>query len=141
MKKEPNQEQYADSDLKQILAEAKTIALVGASAKPNRDSHRVMRFLLDRGYTVIPVNPHHAGDKILGQTVYPSLDAISEPIDMVDVFRHSDAALQVAREAISIKAKVLWMQLGVINQKAAELATSAGLKVVMNHCPKIELQK
>ena len=141
MNREPDQEQYSDSYLKQILAEAKTIALVGASAKPNRDSHRVMQYLLDRGYKVFPVNPNHAGEKILGQTVYPSLDAIPEPIDMVDVFRNPEAALQVAREAISIKAKVIWMQLGVVNQKAAELATSAGLKVVMNRCPKIELQK
>ena len=138
---EPVTEKYSDTYLQEILADVKTIGLVGASAKPHRDSYRVMRFLLDRGYTVFPVNPNHVGEKILGQTVYASLQDLPASVDMVDVFRNSDAALQVAQEAIAIDTKVLWMQLGVINQNAAELASNANLKVVMNRCPIIELTK
>lgn len=132
---------YPQHYLKQILTEVRCIALVGASPRSDRDSYQCMRVLLERGYEVIPVNPRAAGELILGQYCYPSLSAIEQTVDMVDIFRTSDAALGVTEEAITIGASVVWMQLDVINRTAADLAESAGLKVVMNRCPKLELQK
>lgn len=129
---------YQADTIKHILETTKVIALVGASDKPARASHRVMAFLLDKGYRVIPVNPGKAGGEILGQTVVGSLAQIDEPVDMVDIFRNSEAAGQVVDEAISIKAKVIWMQLGVINEEAAARAEAEGITVIMDRCPKIE---
>lgn len=132
---------YSEEYLKQILTEVRTIALVGASPRVDRDSYLTMQVLLDQGYTVFPVNPRQADKKILGQHCYASLASIEQPVDMVDIFRSSEAALGVTREAIAIDAKVVWMQLEIVNHRAAELAAAAGLKVVMNRCPKIELKK
>ena len=132
---------YSEEYLKQILTEVRTIALVGASPRVDRDSYLTMQVLLDQGYTVFPVNPRQADKKILGQHCYVSLASIEQPVDMVDIFRSSEAALGVTREAIAIDAKVVWMQLEIVNHRAAELAAAAGLKVVMNRCPKIELKK
>ncbi len=130
-----------DQSIKQILQATRTIALVGASDKPERPSYRVMDYLLQQGYRVIPVNPSLAGKTILGQTVQASLSEISEPVDMVDVFRSADAAYAIAQEAIAINAKTLWLQLAIINEEAATLAAAAGLQVVMDRCPKIELPR
>ncbi|SFD11610.1 CoA-binding protein [Pragia fontium] len=130
-----------DRDIWTILREVKTIALVGASDKPDRPSYVVMEFLLSQGYDVIPVSPKLAGQMLLGQPVFANLKDIQRPVDMVDVFRHSDAVYEIAQEAIAIKASVLWMQIGVINHEAEALAQSAGLKVVMNLCPKIEIKR
>ena len=136
---------YSEAYLKQILGEVKTIALVGASPRSERDSYRCMEALIDRGYQVFPVNPREAGNLILGQHCYADLHSLTEArgqsVDMVDIFRSSEAALEVTREAIAISAKVVWMQLEIINHQAAELAEANGIKVVMNRCPKIELEK
>jgi predicted CoA-binding protein len=133
-----NHDTYSDAYIKAILASARTFAFVGASPNESRPSYFAMKYLLAKGYRVIPVNPGHAGKTLLGQRIYASLADIEEPIDVVDMFRTPDAAPKVAREAIAIGAKVLWMQLGVRNDEAATLAEDAGLKVVMNRCPKIE---
>ena len=130
-----------DAEIRRILTETRTIALVGASPKPERDSHEVMAFLQSRGYRVIPVNPAVAGQTILGERVRASLAEIEEPIDLVDVFRNSEAAGAVADEAIAAKAKTVWMQLGVINEAGAARARAAGLAVVMDRCPKIEIPR
>lgn len=127
-----------DADIADVLTQTRTIALVGASDRPDRPSHEVMKFLLGRGYQVIPVNPALAGQEVLGQTVVASLDDVG-PVDLVDIFRNSEAAGPIVDAAIRIGAKAVWMQLGVINPQAAERAEAAGLKVVMNHCPKIEI--
>ncbi len=113
--------------------------MVGASADPAKFSYGVLRVLHETGYTMIPVNPNEAGNDIRGLTVFPTLASIDQPVDMVQVFRSSEALLGVAQEAVDIGAKVLWAQLGVYNEEAAKLAEDAGLKVVMNRCPKIEL--
>lgn len=130
-----------DETVIQVLKTSKVIALVGASPKPERASYRVMNYMLERGYTVIPVNPVKAGESILGQTVKASLAEIEQPIDMVDVFRNSDAAGAVIDEAISVGAKSVWLQLDVINEAGAERARNAGLQVVMDRCPKIEIPR
>ncbi|MBI6530638.1 CoA-binding protein [Proteus vulgaris] len=129
-----------DSDIYDILRSVKTIALVGASSKEDRPSYKVMKFLLEQGYDVIPVNPGMSGQTLLGQQCYTSLKDIPVSIDMVDVFRQSSAALEIAKEAIEINAKVLWLQIDVINEDAKELAEKAGLRVVMDRCPKKEIE-
>lgn len=132
---------YSESFLKEILSEVKTIAVVGASNNSERDSYKVMKVLIDHGYKVFPINPNQEGKLILGRLCYSDLSSISDQIDMVDIFRAEDAILGVTKEAIKIGAKVLWTQLGLINKEASELAKDAGLKVVMDRCPKIELAK
>lgn len=131
-------EDYPETLIRKILRESKTIAMVGASANWNRPSYFAMKYLLDKGYRVIPVNPRKAGGEILGQEVFASLKDIGDPIDIVDCFRAPDAIPAIADEAIEIGAKVLWMQLGLRHEGAAEKARAAGLTVIMNRCPKIE---
>ena len=136
-----NHDHYPDEYLKQILTEVNSIALVGSSPRSERDSYICMQVLLEQGYQVIPVNPSEAGNIILGQRCYASLADIEQPVDMVDVFRSSEAALGVTEEAIAIGVKVVWMQLQIVNTQAAQMAEAAGIKVVMDRCPKLELQK
>jgi len=129
---------YEDSYVKSILADVKTIAMVGASTNWNRPSYFAMKYLQTKGYRVIPVNPVVAGQELLGEAVWSSLDEIDEPIDMVDIFRNAEAAGPITDAAIEIGAKVVWMQFGVINHEAAARAEAAGLRVVMDRCPKVE---
>ena len=135
----------SDAKIVEIMARVRTIAVVGASNNPDRPSYGVMQFLIARGYTVHPVNPGLAGKDILGRRVYARLIDVPAPVDMVDIFRNSDAALGVVQDAIAAKDKlsisVVWMQLGVINEQAAADARAAGLTVVMNRCPAIELAR
>jgi uncharacterized protein len=133
-----NHDAYSDAFIREILAGHHTIAMVGASPNPSRPSYFAMKYLKAKGFRVIPVNPGQAAGQILGEAVCASLADIKEPVDIVDIFRNSQAALAITREAIGIGAKVVWMQLGVRNDEAARLAEEAGLKVVMNRCPKIE---
>lgn len=130
-----------DQTIADVLSTTQHIALVGASEKPGRASHGVMAYLLAQGYKVTPVSPKLAGQTLLGQQVYAKLEDIPEPVDMVDVFRKPEAAWEVAQEAIAVGAKTLWLQLGVINEQAAVLAREAGLQVVMDRCPKIEIPR
>lgn len=130
-----------DEEIRSLLENTRTIALVGASANPERASAGVMAFLLAQGYRVIPVNPALAGQEVLGQTVVARLGDIAEPIDLVDIFRNSEAAGEVVDEAIAAGARAVWMQLGVINEDAAARAEAAGLLVVMDRCPKIEFAR
>jgi hypothetical protein len=135
-----NHDSYPDSYIRGILNTVKTIAMVGASQKENRPSYFAFKYLLERGYTMIPVNPGQAGSEILGRKVYAKLTDIPDPVDMVDIFRASQYALPIVQEALTLKPRpgVIWMQLGVRNDEAAALAEANGLKVVMNRCPKIE---
>ena len=132
-------EPYSDSYLQDILSSVKTIAMVGASPDKTKFSYGVLRVLHETGYDMIPVNPKPEITEIRNLKVYPNLAAIDRPVDMVEVFRKPEDLYGVAEEAIAISAKVLWGQIGVINHDAARLAEEAGLKVVMNRCPKIEL--
>jgi uncharacterized protein len=132
-------EDYPAEYLAKILKDVKTIAMVGASSDRTKFSYGVLRVLHETGYDMIPVNPAEAGGEIRGLPVYPSLSAIDRPVDMVQIFRTSEAAYPITEEAIRIGAKVVWMQIGVRNDDAARLAEAAGLRVVMNRCPKIEL--
>ncbi len=132
-------EDYPSEYLAGILKEVKTIAMIGASSDPTKFSYGVLRVLHETGYDMIPVNPMEAGTEIRGLKCYESLSSIERPVDMVQVFRTSAAAYAVTEEAIAIGAKVVWMQIGVRNDEAARLAEAAGLKVVMDRCPKIEL--
>lgn len=138
-----NHESYSPDYIRGILQSVKTVALVGASNNEVRPSFFVMKYLLDKGYDVIPVNPGLAGKGILGRTVYASLKDIPQAIDMVDIFRNSEAAGPITGEALTLepKPKVIWMQLSVRNDEAASRAEAAGLKVVMNRCPKMEYGK
>jgi uncharacterized protein len=133
-----NHDAYSDAYIRDILVAYRNIAMVGASANTSRPSYFAMKYLKAKGFRVLPVNPGQAGQEILGETVYASLAEIEEPIDIVDIFRNSEAALGITQQAIRMGAKVVWMQLGVRNYEAAKLAEAAGLKVVMNRCPKIE---
>jgi len=128
-----------DGDLREILKRCKSIAILGLSPKPERDSHKVAEFLQDKGYRVIPVRP---GQKeILGERAYASLNEVDGPVDIVDVFRRSDQILPHAREALRLKPKVFWMQLGIENHEAAQMLTAEGIDVVMNRCLKIEYER
>ena len=132
---------YSETYIQEILNEVKTIAIVGASSNHQRDSYKVMESLIEHGYQIFPINPNEQGNFILGQLCYSDLSSVPKKIDMVDVFRAKDAVIGVTKEAIQIGAKVLWTQLGIINEEASELGKDAGLKVIMNRCPKIELEK
>lgn len=132
----------SDEDVREILSAARTIALVGASDNPDRPSHYVMSYLQAQGYRVIPINPTLAGQTLLGEQVVGDLAALDEPVDIVDIFRNSEAALGVVRAAIEEKDRLavgtVWLQIGVINEQAAREAAEAGLAVVMDRCLKIE---
>ena len=127
-----NKNQY----LKEVLSEVKTIAIVGASSKPEKDSYRVMETLINYGYEVFPVNPNYKGERILGKECYPNLKSIKEKVHMVDIFRAKDFIFNLTKEAIEIKAEVLWTQEGITHEEAANLGRRAGLIVVMDECPK-----
>ena len=128
-------------DIADLLTSVRTIAIVGASDRPDRPSNGVMKFLQAHGYRVIPVNPTITGEHVHGEYVWRELGQIGEPIDMVDIFRRSSEVGEVVDQAITIGAKAIWMQLGVVDEAAAERAEAAGLKVVMDHCPKIEIMR
>ena len=136
-----NQDSYSDAYLTGILTGARVIAVVGASPRPHRPSHGVMRFLQRQGYRVIPVNPNACDGDILGERCYARLADVPEKIDMVDIFRRSEFAGEAVDEAIAAGAKTVWMQLGVVDRAAAARAEEAGLKVVMNRCPAIEIPR
>ena len=129
----------SDEEIADLLKNARTIAMVGASDRPSRPSYGVMQFMQAHGYRVIPVNPQITGEHVHGEYVWRELSQIGEPIDIVDIFRRPQAAGEAVDEAIESGAKAVWMQLGVINEVAAGKAEAAGLKVVMNRCPKIEI--
>ena len=133
---------YPDALIARILRSVKTIAMIGASPNPARPSYFAMKYLLDKGFRIIPVNPGQAGKEILGQKVYARISDLPAPVDMIDIFRNSEAAGPITDEALAAKERlglrVLWMQLGVVNGDAAKRAEAAGLTVIMNRCPKIE---
>ena len=133
--------QHDDQTIDDILNTVKTIAVVGASPNPDRVSHQIMLILMEHGYDVIPINPRPGLEEIAGVKVFPDLASVDRPVDMVDVFRKPEHLMVVANDAIAIKAKVLWGQLGVVDEDAARLARDAGLKVVMDRFPKIELDR
>jgi predicted CoA-binding protein len=130
-----------DDDIAGLLANARTIAMVGASDRPNRPSYGVMKFLQDWGYRVFPVNPQITGEHLSGEYVWRELAQIGAPIDIVDIFRRPQAAGEAVEQAIFVGAKAVWMQIGVINEEAAARAEAAGLQVVMDRCPKIEIPR
>jgi predicted CoA-binding protein len=130
-----------DAEIHDLLAGTRTIAMIGASDRPDRPSWGVMRFLQEWGYRVIPVNPQITGEHVHGEYVWRELSQIGEPIDMVDIFRRPQAAGEAVDEAIAAGAKSVWLQMGVINHEAAARAEAAGLKVVMDRCPKIDLPR
>jgi len=130
-----------DEDIYDLLASTRTIAMVGASDRPDRPSYGVMAYLQSRGYRVLPVNPQISGEHVHGEYVWRELGQIGEPIDMVDIFRRPQAAGEAVNQAIAAGAKSVWLQIGVINEEAAARAEAAGLKVVMNKCPKIEIPR
>ena len=138
-----NHDSYSADYIRDVLRDVKTIALVGASANQVRPSYLVMKYLIEKGYTVIPVNPGLTGQDLLGEQVYATLADIPFAIDMVDIFRNADAALSITGEALQITPlpKVIWMQLGIVNNAAAAMAEARGVKVVMNRCPKMEYGK
>lgn len=131
----------SDAEINELLESAKVIAMVGASDRPERASNGVMEYLQGRGYRVIPVNPQITGEHIHGEFVFRELSQIGEPIDIVDIFRNSEAAADAVDQAIEVGAKAVWMQLGVVNEAAAARAEAAGLKVIMDRCPKIEIPR
>lgn len=131
----------SDEDIRTLLEGARTIAMVGASDRPDRPSNQVMATLQQHGYRVIPVNPQIPGEHIHGEFVFGALDQLGDPIDIVDIFRRSEQAGEVVDQAIAVGAKAVWMQLGVVDEAAAERAEAAGLKVVMDRCPAIELRR
>ena len=131
----------AAEDIADLLQTARTIAMVGASDRPDRASYGVMKFLQDQGYRVIPVNPRITGEHVHGEYIWRELDQIGEPIDIVDIFMRSETVGPIVDDAIKVGAKAVWMQLGVVNPEAAARAEEAGLKVVMDHCPKIEFAR
>jgi len=131
----------SDADIKALLEETRTIALIGASDRPDQPSYRVMQTLQAHGYRVIPVNPQITGEHIHGEFVFRELSQLGDPIDLVDIFRNSAAAGEAVDQAIAVGAKAVWMQLGVINEEAAARAEAAGLKVVMDRCPAIEIPR
>lgn len=135
-----NHDNYDDSYIRGILNTVKTIAMVGVSDKTNRPSYFAFKYLMERGYRMIPVNPGLAGSGLLGQTAYPDLQSIPEPVDMVDIFRAAPFAMPIVEQATAMqpRPRVIWMQLGIRNDAAAAVAEAAGFKVVMNRCPKIE---
>jgi predicted CoA-binding protein len=135
-----NHDSYSDSYIRGILNTVKTIAMVGASERTSRPSYFAFKYLLERGYTMIPVNPLHGGEEILGRRVYARLADVPQPIDMIDIFRSARHALPIVQEALTLSPRpgVIWMQLGIRNDEAAALAEASGMKVVMNRCPKIE---
>ena len=137
-----DQDNYPDTYIAGILQEARSFAMVGASANTRRPSYFVLKYLIAKGYRVFPINPGQAGGEILGRKVFARLADLDQPVDVVDIFRNSEAAFGIVRDAIALKdklgIKVIWMQIGVRNNEAAVLAQTAGLKVVMNRCPKIE---
>ena len=132
---------YPDAHIKNILEKTRTIAVVGASANKERDSYKVMSNLIKNGYKVFPVNPNEIGNLILGQECYSDIEDIKKHIDLVDIFREKKAVMGIAKQAIKIGAKFLWMQEGIIHNEAESLAESAGIKVIMNRCIKKELSK
>ena len=131
----------APEEIAELLANARTIAMVGASDRPGRASYGVMKFLQDKGYRVIPVNPRITGEHVHGEYVWRELSQIGEPIDIVDIFRKSEEVGPIVDDAIAVGAKAVWMQLDVVNEEAAAKAEAAGLKVVMDHCQKIEFAR
>jgi len=130
-----------DEDIARLLTNARTIAVVGASERPDRASYGVMQFLQDWGYRVLPVNPQITGEHVLGEFVWRELSQIGIPIDIVDIFRRPEAAAEAVDQAIAVGAKAVWMQLGVINEEAAAKAEAAALEVVMDRCPHIEIPR